>query len=116
MNIEVKEKKEDKDDNQSYKDVVKKSERKYKLKKQQEYYKNLKNCSICLCKMGRKTIKKIKCNHEFHWKCIDKWADNHNSCPLCREPIHYPDYFFFSQNNNRNYRRLEILLTILSIL
>lgn len=42
-------------------------------------------CSICLEKFKEKEKKIIlKCSHEFHKKCIKKWLNNNNTCPLCR--------------------------------
>lgn len=29
-------------------------------------------------------LKKLKCNHIFHKKCIDKWFKKHKKCPICR--------------------------------
>jgi len=26
--------------------------------------------------------------HDFHFSCITKWLGKHNSCPICREPVH----------------------------
>lgn len=39
-------------------------------------------CPICIdsCKTGLK----LTCNHEFHFKCILKWVNREESCPLCR--------------------------------
>jgi len=42
-------------------------------------------CSICLEKFeeGEK-ISTLKCNHNFHAKCIGEWLDTNFTCPLCR--------------------------------
>jgi hypothetical protein len=29
----------------------------------------------------------LPCKHSFHRTCIEAWETNHNTCPLCREPI-----------------------------
>ena len=41
-------------------------------------------CVICLETMDKCIVRKIKCSHEFHIKCIDKWFESKNSCPTCR--------------------------------
>jgi hypothetical protein len=43
-------------------------------------------CSICLLELI-KDIKKLKCEHNFHKKCIDEWINTNNVCPLCRSII-----------------------------
>jgi len=45
----------------------------------------LNECSICLeeFKVGD-TIITLPCNHIYHKKCIEIWAENNNNCPLCR--------------------------------
>ena len=33
-------------------------------------------------------VRKIKkCGHYFHYKCLDKWLENHLTCPHCRQNI-----------------------------
>ena len=48
------------------------------------------NCSICLEKINKKSIK-LNCNHIFHKKCITLWIKETNNnpdleitCPLCK--------------------------------
>jgi hypothetical protein len=43
-------------------------------------------CSICLLEL-KKDIKTLKCEHNFHKKCIDEWINTNNVCPLCRSII-----------------------------
>jgi hypothetical protein len=43
-------------------------------------------CSICLLELN-KDIKTLKCEHNFHKKCIDEWINTNNVCPLCRSII-----------------------------
>lgn len=42
-------------------------------------------CSICLdfLSSGAK-IRKLKCTHMFHGKCIDEWVALHPTCPMCK--------------------------------
>ena len=54
-------------------------------------------CAICLEKINDSDIN-LKCNHNYHSKCIIKWIKLENNCPICRNII----------NNDK---QLEILLT-----
>ena len=44
------------------------------------------SCNVCLCdfELGDR-LRKLKCNHEFHIHCIDKWLSNNITCPVCKE-------------------------------
>ena len=42
-------------------------------------------CPICLCSFPEKTLfYKLKCSHLFCINCCEKWFENNNKCPLCR--------------------------------
>ena len=41
---------------------------------------SLNECSICAC-----IIRKLKCNHIYHEKCIINWLLLKTICPMCRE-------------------------------
>uniref|UniRef100_A0A914GVU2 RING-type domain-containing protein n=1 Tax=Globodera rostochiensis TaxID=31243 RepID=A0A914GVU2_GLORO len=47
-------------------------------------------CTICLGHLpigaSKKKLKLPNCTHEFHRGCINTWLENHNTCPVCREP------------------------------
>jgi len=47
------------------------------------------NCPICLEKFNTgEYYRKLKCNHLFHKKCIDRWIKkDKNECPMCRDLI-----------------------------
>ena len=47
------------------------------------------DCAICFCEFEEtQSIRKLRCNHMFHAKCIDQWLMNHtNKCPLCNHVI-----------------------------
>ena len=43
------------------------------------------NCAICLQKFkGTDIIKEFCCKHIFHKKCLLKWLQTSNFCPLCK--------------------------------
>jgi len=44
-------------------------------------------CTICLENIYEIDLLKIKCNHNFHKKCLDIWLEQNNNCPLCRLKI-----------------------------
>ena len=47
---------------------------------------NNESCSICLSKYKLGEYKReLKCNHNFHKKCVDKWfKKDKQECPICR--------------------------------
>jgi len=89
-------------------------------------------CNICLesCLENNKLIK-LKCNHEFHSSCIEKWKQ-YNTCPVCRKtidndkPVIKPlfhdekeDYDLaleLSSNNNNSNSNLLDLASLLAII
>lgn len=44
-------------------------------------------CSVCYVDLTVKNIVNTKCNHIFCQECFWKWADENNSCPMCRGTI-----------------------------
>lgn len=43
------------------------------------------DCAICMNKICNKCT--LSCNHNFCFKCIDKWCDSKQTCPICRSSI-----------------------------
>ena len=43
-------------------------------------------CSICI-ENGINKFLKLDCDHLFHDKCIKRWIEQQNSCPICRDDI-----------------------------
>ena len=44
-----------------------------------------KECPICISRFAPKqNITKFACGHRFHTKCINRWLERNNCCPLCR--------------------------------
>ncbi len=41
-------------------------------------------CCICLEIESEKEWASLKCNHEFHYDCINQWVLIKNNCPICR--------------------------------
>jgi len=45
-------------------------------------------CTICCEDINySQIIRKFKCGHTFHYKCIDEWLENNTKCPICRYDI-----------------------------
>ncbi|KGN43349.1 uncharacterized protein LOC101214496 [Cucumis sativus] len=59
----------------------------------EEKMEELGDCSICLDELSceKREVMRIPCGHVYHESCIFKWLENHNSCPLCRKPLHHDD-------------------------
>lgn len=54
---------------------------------------DLPECSICYETMGDKESYVLdKCNHKFHYDCVNTWLLNKDNCPLCRTKITDQEY------------------------
>jgi hypothetical protein len=43
-------------------------------------------CSICIeAIQGETNVAKTECGHVFHFQCLIRWSQDHNSCPMCRQ-------------------------------
>ena len=46
------------------------------------------NCTICISPLENNTIiRKLSCNHKFHYNCVDKWFEEKHKCPICRHNL-----------------------------
>ena len=61
-------------------------------------------CTICRQNFENNDILRTinHCNHHFHLTCIDRWFENHISCPFCRHDIRNQ-----SQNETQNQSQNE---------
>lgn len=48
--------------------------------------KEIENCAICQDEL-KTNIHTLRCSHQFHDECIQKWIDLRNLCPLCNQKI-----------------------------
>jgi len=45
-------------------------------------------CSICLTEFSDgDSVKTLPCAHQFHSGCINKWLEDHNTCPVCKTQV-----------------------------
>lgn len=55
-----------------------------------------KECSICMEDfLAGEILKRTSCSgacagHVFHQQCLDKWLEEHYTCPMCRQPLKEP--------------------------
>ncbi|GBN23822.1 hypothetical protein AVEN_74902-1 [Araneus ventricosus] len=42
------------------------------------------DCSICLDTRHRREMRYLPCLHKFHKRCINKWLNENEICPICR--------------------------------
>ena len=63
------------------------SRRYHKTDKDEQF----KQCECVICMEKFKSNNKIPilpCGHDFHWKCLEKWAtENHKVCPICKKNL-----------------------------
>ena len=59
-------------------------------------------CSVCYTDLTLKNIVNTKCNHLFCKECFWKWADENNSCPMCRKNIISQTKMMMEEENIRN--------------
>ncbi|XP_010254027.1 PREDICTED: putative RING-H2 finger protein ATL12 [Nelumbo nucifera] len=59
-------------------------------------------CVVCLSKFEDTEILRLlpKCKHAFHIECVDKWLENHSTCPLCRHKVDPEDLTLFTYSNS----------------
>lgn len=67
-------------------------------------------CVICQENLSG-TLKHMPCSHGFHQDCLEKWLQQHNSCPTCRCEIESccPRYNTFNRNKIRGVVRAEAM-------
>lgn len=53
-------------------------------------------CAVCLKPFQKTTekryVKKLKCGHTFHPRCINEWLRRAHNCPCCREDLGWQPY------------------------
>ncbi|KAE9448667.1 hypothetical protein C3L33_19422, partial [Rhododendron williamsianum] len=76
-------------------------------------------CAVCLSKFEDIEVLRLlpKCKHAFHINCVDRWLENHSSCPLCRQRISVEDLtntnsmrFLSSQSEGRMDSNVELFV------
>ena len=94
--IEEQEEYEENDDNQNEMNIFLKKREQFILELDEFQFKHLNKftglkedkCAICLLKYkGVDMIKEFPCKHIFHKKCILKWLQKSNQCPMCKYDI-----------------------------
>ena len=65
-------------------DIDKNNDCKYSMTMYFINFKKRNTCMICLESLNNKQKITTRCNHNFHYKCINSWCDISDNCPLCR--------------------------------
>lgn len=63
-------------------------------------------CSICYDKSV--DISLITCGHKFCHKCIGKWMDKNNTCPICRKATDPEESFLINMPINAEQEKSEV--------
>ena len=45
------------------------------------------SCAICLDDLAKRQLTKLECGHDFHSKCILRWLQRSDRCPLCKTSV-----------------------------
>ncbi|KAJ8763868.1 hypothetical protein K2173_003650 [Erythroxylum novogranatense] len=66
-------------------------------------------CAVCISKFEETEILRLlpKCRHAFHRNCIDRWLENHSSCPLCRLKLDPGDIENFTYSKSLRFLQLQ---------
>ncbi|XP_051151546.1 E3 ubiquitin-protein ligase ATL42-like [Andrographis paniculata] len=69
-------------------------------------------CAVCLSGFEDTEILRLlpRCRHAFHMNCIDKWLENHSSCPLCRCKFDASDLINLADRNPTDEQTLEFYI------
>lgn len=65
-------------------------------------------CAICLDSIEESSGDIQHCHHVFHTSCINKWLEDHVTCPTCRRVLPHPDPIF---STCENYSISQVLYT-----
>ena len=68
------------------------------------------HCFICLDTfLPNDSVYTLSCSHTFHMSCLnDSISFQHNSCPLCREPLQLSPKWEEFQNENGHFIRFQL--------
>jgi hypothetical protein len=68
--------------------------KRYKLyrRNRDNHDKEEEDCPICLIKLENNKFR-LKCGHNFHKNCLERWVTISPICPLCRDKIYDPQLF-----------------------
>ncbi|XP_068643007.1 E3 ubiquitin-protein ligase ATL42-like [Aristolochia californica] len=64
-------------------------------------------CAVCLSRFEDSEVLRLlpKCKHAFHINCVDRWLENHSSCPLCRYKVDPEDLTIFKYSHSLRFSR-----------
>lgn len=65
-------------------------------------------CAICFENVpstNSAQAKRLSCGHAFHFRCIIKWYEQSDDCPICRKSQIDDDLIIFKTNIEESIRR-----------
>lgn len=62
-------------------------------------------CAVCLSRFDDTELLRLlpKCKHAFHLDCVDRWLEDHSSCPLCRRKVSVEDATLFKYSTSSRF-------------
>lgn len=59
---------------------------------------DIEKCAICINEFKEEeNVRRLRCSHEFHMRCVDKWLKANTTCPMCRQNVKRGDCFVKTQ-------------------
>eukprot|EP01062_Namystynia_karyoxenos_P064276 TRINITY_DN57198_c0_g1_i1.p1 TRINITY_DN57198_c0_g1~~TRINITY_DN57198_c0_g1_i1.p1 ORF type:complete len:268 (+),score=65.82 TRINITY_DN57198_c0_g1_i1:69-806(+) len=45
-------------------------------------------CAVCLSDLSPESeVRRLRCMHAYHVRCVDRWLQEADSCPTCKRPV-----------------------------
>ena len=69
------------------------------------------SCCICLAPMKiNQDVTLLKCQHLYHFKCLDKWVEKKEACPFCRGKIEFAKIKKKKKDKKEDLKKIVMLI------